>query len=116
MLSDIAEIYIENNYDYVIKSVEKLDHDGYDSYGPQSDIWTLYVFYEVRGEYFVDYLSWENWFLDNTKEEYTLVKKYNFREVIEGGGRTICEKNIITMFGRFYNSQRVSPKLPFSLI
>lgn len=102
-----------NKYDtenvYIIDCKEILDHDGYDSQGPESNLWDLFVLYtsKVSGEDvidFVDYYHWENWFVKDTIKGYTLQKTFNIsmlRETPESS-RKIIENRIIKMFG-YYN-------------
>jgi hypothetical protein len=46
----------------VITYSEELSHDGYDRYGPESDLWDLYLITQKGSDYIVYSLHWENWF------------------------------------------------------
>lgn len=65
-LTQYANDLIEFEYpDWInIFSVyETVRHDCFDEYGPQTDIWDLYIVYEnYNGERLVDKWSWEDWF------------------------------------------------------
>jgi hypothetical protein len=98
--------YAENNTIYIIDYKEKLDHDGYDKDGPESDLWDLFIMYtsKVSGEDvldFVDWYHWENWFTKDTVKGYTLHKTFNMNKLrqIPEGSRKIIENQIVKMFG-----------------
>jgi hypothetical protein len=46
----------------VIAFQEDLDHDGYDRYGPKSDLWDLFLITKKGDDYIFYSLYWENWF------------------------------------------------------
>lgn len=65
----ILSYYSNKNIIYIN---ETLSHDGYDSYGPESDLWDLSIIKELNNDYiFYDY-HWENWFNDNQEKKYEL--------------------------------------------
>jgi hypothetical protein len=83
MLSQKAQICLENFKKPYVNYYENLDHDGYDSYGPKSDLWDFYIFYNEKGQLLVDFYHWENWFgKDDDKRQYTLWKTYTMDEFI----------------------------------
>ena len=49
-------------YDKVLSSVCTIGHDGYDSFGPESDLYDLYILYKKDSKKYVDYWHRENWF------------------------------------------------------
>jgi hypothetical protein len=56
----------------IIYLKEELSHDGYDKYGPKSNLWDLSIIIELDDEYiFYDY-HWENWFTADTVYKYDL--------------------------------------------
>lgn len=52
----------------LISYQENLDHDGYDRYGPESDLWDLYLITKKGSDYIFYSLHWENWFRNDTHE------------------------------------------------
>jgi hypothetical protein len=71
---ELMEIKFNNNKDIEIKyAAEFLTHDGYDKYGAESDIWTLYVCVEDLQNTSYTYYRYEaeNWFDNKDKIEYT---------------------------------------------
>ena len=46
----------------IIYVKEKLSHDGYDSHGPESDLWDLTFIIELNNDYLFYYYHWEDWF------------------------------------------------------
>lgn len=56
-------------YDKVLSSVCTIGHDGYDSFGPESDLYDLYILYKENGKKYVVYWHRENWF-QNSEEDY----------------------------------------------
>lgn len=49
---------------------ETRDHDGYDRYGPKSDIWNLYIEYQNR----IYKFHREDWWYDVEKDDYVLCR------------------------------------------
>ena len=78
-----------NNYlldKNIIFAVEYMEHDGYDKYGPESNLWDLYIIESIPNNDFMIYnYHWEDWFrhknFDEEKEfeltNYELYKKEN---------------------------------------
>ena len=67
---------IMENYDvkYIIGIDRKLDHDGYDSYGPKSNLWDLKIIHIENGKKYLSKWHREDWYTDE-KEEYFLCNK-----------------------------------------
>jgi hypothetical protein len=49
----------ENN---IIFSVEILEHDGYDQYGPESNLWTLYIVIKENNDFILYRYYFEDWY------------------------------------------------------
>ena len=49
----------ENN---IIFSVEILEHDGYDQYGPESNLWTLYIIIKENDNFILHRYYFEDWY------------------------------------------------------
>jgi hypothetical protein len=50
--------------------IEECKHDGYDNYGPKSDIWYLHIFtYDSVYKPIQIIFTWENWYLPRDKEQ-----------------------------------------------
>lgn len=65
--------YYDDNKDLqLIHFKKKLDHDGYDRYGPQSNIYTFKVYYRKNNDYniYVDTYTREYWFNGEDDEPY----------------------------------------------
>ncbi len=60
---------------------EELDHDGYDRYGPESDLWDLFLITKKEGEYIFYSLHWENWF-HNDPHVYDLCCKNYVKNIV----------------------------------
>ena len=77
----------------LIAVIEDLSHDGYDKYGPESDLWDLDFITQKNGEYIYYSCHWENWFHKGTVKEYdiqtrNLVKNmllngYGFKKIVD---------------------------------
>lgn len=63
------------------KVYEDLSHDGYDCDGPESDIWTLFI-YDVNNRLIKQY-GREYWFRGDDNEEYRLDKTWTLEEFKE---------------------------------
>ena len=60
-------IPLHNN---IIYCRETMNVDGYDRYGPKSNLWYFYVIVENEGDYECYNYCWENWFRKNTEKRY----------------------------------------------
>ena len=58
----------------------KIDHDGYDQYGPQSDLRDFYVYYRIGYDYYIDVWHREDWYYDEDDDPYSL-SKYNMKYI-----------------------------------
>ena len=62
-----------NNYlldKNIIIAIEYLAHDGYDKYGPESNLWDIYVVEDISNNEFIIYnYHWEDWFRRNNNCE-----------------------------------------------
>lgn len=52
-----------------------ITHDGYDDYGPKSDICLVYVLHKIDGDLVISYFNRENWF-DGPGGKFYLEKSY----------------------------------------
>jgi len=46
----------------IIYAKEILEHDGYDKYGPDSNLWTLYIIIKEDNDYILHTYYYEDWF------------------------------------------------------
>jgi hypothetical protein len=67
---DVLKKKFENTNIIYLKEV--LDHDGYDRYGPKSDLWDLYIIIELNNDYIFYFYHWEKWFSVYDKKKYEL--------------------------------------------
>lgn len=69
---------IDDNYDLknIIRIKVKLDHDGYDEDGPESDLWDLIIVHKKGGKIFTSIWHRENWFIKDVDDEYFLEKEF----------------------------------------
>jgi hypothetical protein len=61
----------QNNILFVM---EELEHDGYDKYGPKSNLWDLLVISNKDGDYVLYKYHKEDWYGDKS-DEYELIKR-----------------------------------------
>lgn len=54
----------------------RIDHDGYDEYGPKSDLYQLYIVYKKGRDFWCDVYYGEDWFNDQDFE-YNIDKSWN---------------------------------------
>lgn len=57
-----AKKIVDKYYEEVVSFREIVTHDGFDEYGPESDIFDLYILSHVKDTYLVYRYGWENWF------------------------------------------------------
>jgi hypothetical protein len=76
--NDIIEKDFKKKEIMLIK--EELSHDGYDSEGPKSDLYDLWVLTKTKDDYIIYYYHFENWFYGEEKK-YDLDKTYKLSKV-----------------------------------
>lgn len=77
----------------VVAIQEDLSHDGYDKYGPESDLWDLDFITQKDDLYIYYSCHWENWFHKGTVKEYDiqvrnlvknmLLHSYGFKKIVD---------------------------------
>jgi hypothetical protein len=97
MPSKFADICLEefkkNKKKTLVNYYEKVDHDGFNSYGPKSILWDLYIFYlDDTGCTMVDFYHREEWFLSGEQEKYLWCGMYNLME-FKYGDKVWCKNN-----------------------
>lgn len=70
---DVLNKYKNKNIE-VAYSMLKTDHDGYDYYGPQSNLYNFYVYYRIGYNYYFDVWHREDWFSGDDDDLYYLIK------------------------------------------
>ena len=73
---DVLNKYKNKNIE-VVHTNTKVNHDGYDHYGPQSNLYDFYVYYRVCYDYYIDVWHREDWYLEDDDESYALIKYMN---------------------------------------
>jgi hypothetical protein len=58
--NNILKKYFKNKD--VIYTKEILDHDGFDQFGPESDLWTLYIIIKDNNNYILYRYYYEDWY------------------------------------------------------
>lgn len=66
---NVLSDFTKNN---IIFLQELVSHDGYDRYGPESNLWDLYIIAEINNDYIYYYYHWEDWYCENQDKEYDL--------------------------------------------
>ena len=66
---------------------ENLSHDGFDNYGPESDIWDLYI---IDKNYMLYQYHWEDWFTTKKTE-----KKYELLSVKHLSEMSDCQYEVL---------------------
>lgn len=85
---DVLNKYKKKYIDVVYSKV-KIYHDGYDQYGPQSDLNDFYVYYRKGYDYYFDIWHREDWYSGDDDDPYFLLKykmnyfKYDDKELIK---------------------------------
>ena len=70
----------ENFKEDIIFSIEILQHDGYDIYGPESNLWTLYIIIKEDDSYILYRYYYEDWY-HNKNNYYVLELKTNIKDI-----------------------------------
>ena len=66
--TSLIDNYLSNKN--IITVVEYHGHDGHDKYGPESNLWDLYMIEDISYNEFIIYnYHWEDWFRSNNCEE-----------------------------------------------
>lgn len=64
------------NYINIAKMLQIIEHDGYDRYGPKSDLYDLYVFYQYNHKYYIEQWHREDWVYQGSDEFFELCNTY----------------------------------------
>ena len=75
----IKRDFIDNDKE-VIFATQIIEHDGYDRYGPESDLFTLYIFTKECGEYILYRYYYEYWY-DGNQQKYDFELKWNVKDI-----------------------------------
>lgn len=70
---DVLNKYLNKNIQITYYKL-KIDHDGYDYYGPQSNLYDFYVYYRIGYNYYFDVWHREDWFSNDDDDPYYLIK------------------------------------------
>ncbi len=92
---NLIKFYETKNWD-IIKITTKLDHDGYDRYGPQSNLYYLMVIHKEKNDcnFYINFWTREYWFRDKEDDEpYEVIRKPSrfFRNIFN---KSNCFENI----------------------
>ena len=79
LLEDEDEYEYEDKDKYI--NIEELNHDGSDSYGYKSNLWTLYIFVKEINDYTLRIYHREDWF-NCDKKKYRISKVYKVSKLI----------------------------------
>jgi hypothetical protein len=88
--------------DNVLSSFSTLSHDGFDSFGPKSDLYDLYILYKLNGIKYVAHWHREDWF--TRSEENYLYYIHNIVELKEFMKGSVTKSKI--KFNRFLPRSR----------
>jgi hypothetical protein len=79
-----ADEVIKHDFIKIDKEVlfvkEIIEHDGYDKYGPESDLFTLYIFTKEDNEYVLYRYYYEYWY-DGNLQNYDFELKWNVKDI-----------------------------------
>ena len=71
-LNTIKANYLNEN---IVKIELDLDHDGYNCYGPESNLWDLKIYYLKENNNYLDIWHREDWFNEDNNDKYELIKR-----------------------------------------
>lgn len=74
--NDVINKYKKKNID-VIYTKRTVEHDGFDQYGPQSNLYDFYVYYRIGYHYYIDIWHREDWYRADDDDPYYLWSKNN---------------------------------------
>ena len=80
--SDQCINHLLKNSKTILDTKIVVSHDGYNEYGPESDLFDLYVLYSKDNQIFLDNYHRENWF-DGMNEEYSLYETRNISNILK---------------------------------
>jgi hypothetical protein len=91
-------VYTHNKDNILLKEFIYCGHDGYDRYGPESDLWSVYILVKTKdGNIYLQRWYGENWFRENwgleLEKEIKITDKESFN-------------NCIRTLGKFFTSVR----------
>ena len=68
---DVLNKYKQKNIEIAYNKV-KIEHDGFDQYGPQSNLYTFFVYYRIGYDYYLDVWHREDWYHGDDDDPYIL--------------------------------------------
>jgi uncharacterized protein YukJ len=74
--NDVINKYKKKNID-VIYTKRTIEHDGFDQYGPQSNLYDFYIYYRIGYHYYIDIWHREDWYSDDDEDPYCLWSNNN---------------------------------------
>jgi len=105
-------INIVNKYfndEEIIFVIEILTHDGYDEYGSESNLWTLYIITKENNKYIFNSYYFEDWYekrdpIKDTDSMYMLEKQCNIEDIDHYDTYMLnkhkCENDISILFDK----------------
>jgi len=69
-------------YKNIVRIFETKDHDGYDEYGPKSNLWDMYIVFKNNKDLIYHNYHHEEWFCKNDEKKYFLYceRKYDSKK------------------------------------
>ena len=108
--NEVLSIFTKENIVYVR---EILSHDGYNSFGPESDLWDLYLIIKENDDYIYYHYRWENWFLKEIEDDYEVYQETKLSETILENILLFHKKTKDTFFKEAVKKQFEKIKIEF---
>jgi|TARA_B110000483_G_C18206954_1_gene548352 hypothetical protein len=61
----------------IINTKRTVEHDGFDQYGPQSNLYDFYIYYRIGYHYYIDIWHREDWYSNDDDDPYSLWSNNN---------------------------------------
>ena len=94
----MLENILKTDYQTVKHLKYNIDHDGYDRYGPESDLHDIYIWYIKDNKFYIDNFHTEEWFNKGSKPMFEIFNTYeistetDWLDLIKYNNYELCTK------------------------
>lgn len=75
LFANVKKYYGKLDYEFIHHKII-LSHDGYDRYGPKSNLYDYIMWYKIKDTYYIDMWHTEQWYTKGEKLIYDLINKF----------------------------------------
>ena len=96
---------IEHNFEDIVMIHNELSHDGYDRYGPKSDLHEMYILLKVDGVKYMVNWSREDWY-DGSDQTYYFGGYHHFSTYMKKIEDCYSMRGVLKKFNKYLHKRR----------